>query len=125
MLSLQEALEERTQVQEDLVPIFIQSREFANYGTVEERQAQGLPDKWVEQAACLAEDVHVVVLIDSLDVLSLAREHSILTYFLAQIDRLLLVPNITVITACRDFDRKYDRRLTTRRWDCELRCPLS
>ena len=124
MLSLQEALEERTQVQEDLVPIFIQSREFANYGTVEERQAQGLPDKWVEQAACLAEDVHVVVLIDSLDVLSLAREHSILTYFLAQIDRLLLVPNITVITACRDFDRKYDRRLTTRRWDCELQCPL-
>lgn len=75
-----------------------------------------------EHAARLAEDAHVVVIIDSLDVLSIAREHRILDYFLAQIDRLLLIPNVTVITACRDFDRKYDRRLAVRRWDCELRC---
>jgi len=42
---------------------------------------------------------------------------------LAQIDRLLLIPNITVVTACRDFDRQYDRRIAEREWDCELKCP--
>ena len=122
MLSLQEALEQRMQTQTDLVPLFIQSREFADLATVQERQAQGLPEQWVEQAARMAEDAHVVVVIDSLDVLSIAREHGMLTYFLAQIDRLLLVPNVTVITACRDFDRKYDRRIAARQWDCELQC---
>lgn len=124
MLGLQEALEQRTQTQTDLVPLFIQSREFADLATVQERQAQGLPEQWVEQTARLAEDAHVVVVIDSLDVLSIAREHSVLTYFLAQIDRLLLIDNVTVITACRDFDRKYDRRIAVRQWECELQCPL-
>jgi hypothetical protein len=122
MLNLQEALEKRTQTRADIVPLFIQSREFADLATAQERQAQGLPEKWVEQAARLAEDAHVVVVIDSLDVLSIAREHSVLTYFLAQIDQLLLIPNITVITACRDFDRKYDRRIAARQWDCEFQC---
>ncbi|CAG9297935.1 AAA family ATPase [Celerinatantimonas diazotrophica] len=122
MLSLQEALEQRMQARADLVPLFIQSREFADLATALERKAQGLPEQWVEQTARLAEDAHVVVVIDSLDVLSIAREHSILTYFLAQIDQLLLIPNVTVITACRDFDRKYDRRIAARQWDCELQC---
>ena len=122
MLSLQEALEQRMQARADLVPLFIQSREFADLATVQDRQAQGLPERWVEQASRLAEDTHVVVVIDSLDVLSIAREHSMLTYFLAQIDQLLLIPNVTVITACRDFDRKYDRRIAARQWDCELQC---
>lgn len=122
MLSLQEALEQRMQARADLVPLFIQSREFADLATALERKAQGLPVQWVEQAARLAEDAHVVVVIDSLDVLSIAREHSILTYFLAQIDQLLLIPNVTVITACRDFDRKYDRRIAARQWDCEVQC---
>lgn len=124
MLSLQEALEQRAQTQTDLVPLFIQSREFADLATVQERQAQGLPEQWVEQAARLAEDAHIVVIIDSLDVLSIAREHKVLTYFLAQIDQLLQIPNVTVVTACRDFDRKYDRRIAARQWDCELQCPL-
>lgn len=122
MLSLQEALEQRMQTQMDLVPLFIQSREFADLATSKERQAQGLPDKWVEQIARLAEDTNVIVIIDSLDVLSIAREHGVLTYFLAQIDQLLLITNVTVITACRDFDRKYDRRIAVRQWDYELQC---
>jgi len=126
MLSLQEELEQRMQARSDLVPLFIQSREFADLATALDRQAQGLPEQWVEQASRLAEDAHVVVVIDSLDVLSIAREHNILTYFLAQIDQLLLIPNVTVITACRDFDRKYDQRIAARQWDCELQCmPLN
>ena len=122
MLSLQESLEQRALTRADLLPLFIQSREFADLSTAVERQAQGLSEQWIEQAARLAENTHVVVVIDSLDTLSIAREHSILDYFLAQIDRLLLIPNITVVTACRDFDRKYDRRIAQRKWDCEFQC---
>jgi hypothetical protein len=122
MLALQEALEQRAKTCSDIAPLFIQSREFADLATAQERQAQGLSLNWVEEAARLAENAHVVVVIDSLDVLSIAREHHVLTYFLAQIDRLLLIPNVSVITACRDFDRHYDRRIAVRKWDCELKC---
>jgi hypothetical protein len=122
MLELQEALEQLAQTRSDIVPLFIQSREFANLTTSQDRQAQGLSEKWVEEAARMAEEAHVIVVIDSLDVLSIARDYRVLTYFLAQIDRLLLIPNITVVTACRDFDRHYDRRIAERRWDCELKC---
>ena len=126
MLALQEALEQRAQTRTDMVPLFIQSREFADLSTVQERQAQGLSELWVESAARMAEEAQVVVVIDSLDVLSIAREHCVLTYFLAQIDRLLLIPNITVVTACRDFDRHYDRRIAERQWDYEGKClPLN
>lgn len=122
MLDLQEVLEDRFKKQRDLVPIFIQSREFADLSSSLEREDQGLPNNWVEQIARLADESKVVVIIDSLDVLSISREHHALTYFLAQIDQLLLIPNITVITACRDFDRKYDKRIASREWSCELEC---
>lgn len=122
MLAVQEELEQVAQNCTDLLPVFIQSREFADIDTEQDRQAQGLPAQWVERAARMAEDAHVVVMIDSLDVLSIAREHSVLTYFLAQIDRLLLVPNITVVTACREFDSNYDRRIAQRSWEEKIIC---
>lgn len=126
MLALQEALEKLEQSNTGLVPLFIQSREFADFPTAQDRQAQGLPEQWVEKAARMSEESRVIVVIDSLDVLSIAREHSVLTYFLGQIDRLLLIPNVTVVTSCRDFDRKYDHRIAERQWGCELKCrPLS
>jgi glycosyltransferase involved in cell wall biosynthesis len=121
MLSLQEQLEQRAQTC-DVLPIFIQSREFADTITPQERQSQGLPDDWVESVELLAEHTYVVVVIDSLDVLSIAREHRVLAYFLAQIDRLLLMSNVTIVTACRDFDRYYDRRIAQRSWDKEFAC---
>ena len=122
MLELQEALEARAEINSDIVPLFIQSREFADLAASEDRLAQGLSDQWVEKTARLAEDARVIVVIDSLDVLSIARDHRVLQYFLAQIDRLLLIPNVTVVTSCRDFDRHYDRRIAERQWDCELKC---
>lgn len=122
MLALQEELEKRAEINPDIVPLFIQSREFADLAASEDRQAQGLSEQWVEKAARLAEDAHVIAVIDSLDVLSIARDHRVLQYFLAQIDRLLLIPNVTVVTACRDFDRHYDRRIAERQWGCELKC---
>lgn len=123
MLAVQEALEQLAQTRNDLLPLFIQSREFSDVITAQDRQAQGLPEQWVEQAARMAEDAHVVVMIDSLDVLSIAREHSVLTYFLAQVDRLLQIPNVTLVTACRDFDLHYDRRIAQRSWDKKISCP--
>lgn len=122
MLALQDELERLAQIRSDLLPLFIQSREFADFATAQDRQAQGLSEQWVGRVARMAEDAHVVVVIDSLDVLSIAREHQVLTYFLAQIDQLLLIPNVTVITACRDFDRHYDRRIVQRTWDSEFTC---
>ena len=123
MLELQEELERRAKKRTDLVPLFIQSREFADHASVQDREAQGLPERWVETVARMAKETKVVVVIDSLDVLSIAREHNALTYFLAQIDRLLLISNVTVVTACRDFDRHYDRRIAERNWDSEFKCP--
>lgn len=113
LLELQETLEKR----KDLAPLFIQSREYANYPTPEARIAHGLPEDLVGLVARMANDKPTVVIIDSLDVLSLSREHIVLSYFLALIDRLLLIPKVTVIAACRDFDRKYDHRLAERKWD--------
>ena len=70
----------------------------------------------------MTETAHVVVVIDSLDVLSIAREHKALDYFLAQMDRLRQLSNVTVITACRDFDRQYDKRIAQREWSKEFKC---
>lgn len=122
LLNLQEKLEKLAKSRSDLVPLFIQSREFVDFITAKDREAQGLSEQWVERVARIAESAQVVVAIDSLDVLSIAREHSVLTYFLAQIDRLLLIPNVTVVTACRDFDRQYDWRIAQRTWDKEFTC---
>lgn len=126
MLTLQDALEQQAQSRLDRFPIFIQSREFSDLDTAQDRQAQGLPQDWVERAARISETAHVVVVIDSLDVLSIAREHRVLDYFLAQMDRLMRLSNVTVITACRDFDRQYDRRIAQRKWSNEFKCgPLN
>lgn len=123
LLEVQENLEQRFQSRRDIVPLFIQTREFADFVTAQDRAAQGLPNDWVEQVARLADEIPVVVIMDSLDVLSIAREHSALKYFLAQMDRLLGIPRVAVLTACREFDRHYDRQLSVRKWDQEFSCP--
>ncbi|MCK8152667.1 ATP-binding protein [Citrobacter amalonaticus] len=122
LLELQEKLEQLAQSDSAMLPLFIQSREFADLETVQERQSLGLDEQWIEKIARVADSYHVIVIIDSLDVLAIAREHTVLTYFLAQIDQLLLIPNVTVITACREFDRHYDRRISQRSWDKEFKC---
>lgn len=122
MLTLQEELEKIAERRNDLIPLFIQAREFVDLPTAEERDAQGLPKQWVQQVARMVDDTRVVVLIDSLDVLSIAREHDALSYFLAQIDRLLSLSNVTVVVACREFDRHYERRLAYSKWDKEFNC---
>lgn len=122
LLELQDKLERLAQSDSTILPLFIQSREFADLESVQERHFMGLDEQWIEKVARVADSYHVIVIIDSLDVLAIAREHTVLTYFLAQIDQLLLIPSVTVITACREFDRHYDRRIAQRTWDKEFKC---
>lgn len=124
MLDLQERLEQCAEGNSNIVPLFIQTREFADLNTPEERAAHGLDDSWIQSVACLAESRQIVILIDSLDVLSISREYKTLTYFLAQIDRLRNISNITIVVACREFDRKYDARITNLKWNVEIKCGL-
>jgi len=112
VLSVIECLERELSI----LPVFIQAREFAAARTAEDREALGLPKSLVSDIARLSETRHVVVLIDSIDVLSIARDHHTLSFALSLIDRLRLIPNVTVIAACRSFDIKYDGRLSDRDW---------
>ncbi len=66
--------------------------------------------------ARLSETRRVVVILDSLDVLSMNREHGALERFLRLIDQLQLMPGVTAIVACRSFDLKYDTLLRDRKW---------
>lgn len=112
LLSVLDSLEQESSV----LPVFIQAREFAAAKTIEEREALGLPRSLVTDVARLSETRHVVILIDSIDVLSIARDHHAMSFVLSLIDRLRLIPNVTIIAACRSFDVKYDGRLADRDW---------
>lgn len=126
MLSLQDELEKESSKRSSPVPVFIQAREFSDTSTNEERESIGLTSNWVEKLSRISEERRVVVLIDSLDVLSISREHKVLDYFMVQVDRLLQLPNVSVVTACRDFDKEYDKRIAQRSWDKVISCsPLS
>lgn len=122
LLALQKRLEQEAAIDQKKLPVFIQSREFADHASDADRRAHGLTDGWVDKLARLAETRKVIVIMDSLDVLSIAREHTVLSYFLAQMDQLLLSPNLTVVTACRSFDRYFDRSLAQREWEVEIAC---
>lgn len=112
LLSALEFLEQEPSV----LPVFIQAREFSAARTAEDREALGFPKSLIADVARLSESRHVVVLIDSIDVLSIARDHHTLSFILSLIDRLRLIPNVTVVSACRSFDIKYDGRLSDRDW---------
>jgi hypothetical protein len=112
MLDLLDTLESDKKV----ATLFIQGREFANCKKHDERVAHGLLRDIVGDVSRMSEHLRTVVLIDSLDVLSLSRDHESLSFFLSILDRLLLRPNVTVVTTCRSFDLKYDNRLAERNW---------
>ena len=112
LLSLLEHLE----LEGRSAPVLLQTREFASATTIEEREALGLPGSLFELVSAKSEVQRVVVIIDSLDVLSLARETEALTYFLGLIDRLSTIPNVTIVAACRTFDLRYNHKLSVRKW---------
>ena len=97
--------------------LFIKGDQFADVETDADLVDRGLPQDIVGQCARLATFRKVVVLIDSLDVLSLSRRHGALKVFLGLMDRLERVDGVTVVTACRDFDLQYDPLLRGRQWE--------
>lgn len=100
--------------------LFIKGDRFTNINNEQELTVQGLPKDIVGQCARLADYRHVVVIIDSLDVLSFSRQHGSLKVFLGIIDRLEKLKNITVIVACRNFDLEYDPLLRGRSWQHKI-----
>lgn len=100
--------------------LFVQGREFAGCKTEAERIANGFLADVAGTVARMAEYRHTIVVIDSLDVLSLAQDHHALNYFLNLIDRLQHCKNVCVVAACRSFDLKYDTRLLERSWGQEM-----
>lgn len=96
--------------------LFIKGDQFTNVNTEQDLVERGLPEDIVGQCARLAGFRRVIVMIDSLDVLSLSRQHSALKFFLGLMDRLERVEGVTVIAACRKFDLEYDPLLRSRSW---------
>lgn len=113
---------EHAEQQTDTTVVFVQSREYASLSSFDEREAHGFPRDFISLVARLADVRRVVIVIDSLDVLSISREGAALSYFLSLIDQLALIRRTTVIAACREFDLKYDQRLANLSWSRIVRC---
>ncbi|MBW4490345.1 MAG: ATP-binding protein [Trichocoleus desertorum ATA4-8-CV12] len=96
--------------------LFIKGDQFTDVDNEQDLSVRGLPTDIVGQCARLASYRKVVVIIDSLDVLSLSRQHSALKVFLGLVDRLEKVDGVTVIAGCRSFDLQYDPLLRGRSW---------
>uniref|UniRef100_UPI004055A11A AAA family ATPase n=1 Tax=Candidatus Electronema sp. TaxID=2698783 RepID=UPI004055A11A len=91
--------------------LFIKGDRFTTSSSISD-----LPEDIPGLCARLSETRRVVVILDSLDVLSMNREHGALEKFLRLIDQLQLMPGVTAIAACRSFDLKYDTLLRDRKW---------
>lgn len=96
--------------------LFIKGDLFSGIKSEADLTVQGMPQDIVNKCAYLAASLKVVVIIDSLDVLALNREHGALQVFLSLLDRLEQLSNVTVISACRSFDLEYDPLLRERQW---------
>lgn len=96
--------------------LFIKGDQFTDAEDEAALARRGLPEDITGQCARLATYRRVVVIIDSLDVLSLSRRHGALKVFLGLMDRLAVIDGLTLIVACRDFDLKYDPLLRGRKW---------
>jgi len=96
--------------------LFIKGDQFTDADAESDLAERGLPEDITGQCARLATYRRVVVIIDSLDVLSLSRRHGALKVFLGLMDRLAVIDGLTLVVACRDFDLKYDPQLRGRQW---------
>ena len=97
--------------------LFVKGDEFGGARSLSELAEYGFPSKIVERCTQLTEYRKVVVLIDSLDVLSLQRAHGSFRLFLNVLDRLLTVRSVTIVATCRSFDLEFDSKLRGRKWD--------
>jgi Effector-associated domain 7/SEFIR domain len=91
--------------------LFIRGDEFNDA-----KEQKQLPDYLVEKCKHLSDFTSMVVIIDSLDVLSVSRQHETLKFFMRLIDRLIAIEKVSVIVSCRTFDLEYDSHLKNRSW---------
>ncbi len=96
--------------------LFIQGREYEACDDEAALVREGIPKDLPGLVERLSNYRPVVVVIDSLDVLALARNHRPLQLLLRLFDRLVRLENVTVVVACRTFDLKNEPRLTERTW---------
>lgn len=120
LLDLVEALEQEPNVS----TLFLQAREFAEAQDPAGREAIGLDPDVPALVSAMSQWKRVVVVIDSLDVLSVNSETEGLTFFLGLIDRLMQIPDVCVIVACRSFDLQYNRKLASQNWDRRVEAGL-
>jgi hypothetical protein len=97
--------------------LFIKGEWYAGARTEADLSEKGLPENLLGACSRLAKYRRVVVILDSLDVLSLDRSHTSLRLFLALIERVRAIPEVTVVVACREFDLQYDPLLRDTKWD--------
>lgn len=100
--------------------LFIKGDRFAGVDDEARLQDNGLPSDIIGRCARLAASRRVVVLLDSLDVLSLSRNHGSLRVFLGLLERLEKLDGVSVVAACRDFDLRYDPELRGREWQARV-----
>lgn len=75
------------------------------------------PDDAVALAARLASYRKAVIILDSLDVLSLSKNQLALRVFLSLLDRFEQAHGVQIVAACRDFDISYDPLLQEKKWE--------
>lgn len=110
-------LVEKLEAKPGISTLFLQAREFADATNHDGRVALGLDPDVPALVSAMSQWMRVVVVIDSLDVLSLSRESESLAFFLSLIDRLAAIPNVCVVVACRSFDLRFNKKLAGRTWD--------
>lgn len=110
--------------QSDIATLFLQAREFAEASDQHGREALGLEPNIDALVSSLSERKRVVVVIDSLDVLSVNSDSNGLTFFVNLITTLSRIRNVCVIAACRSFDVKYNRKLSVLDWDYRIEAGL-
>jgi Effector-associated domain 7 len=91
--------------------LFIRGDEFNDAN--EQKQ---LPEYLVEKCGFLSKSASIVVIIDSLDILSSSPQHETLKFFMRLIDGLIAIEKVSVIVSCRTFDLEYDSHLKNRSW---------
>jgi len=84
LLDLFDELEKSSLTDQNLLPLFIQSSVFSNCNTLQEVESYGFPVNFIQKVSRLSEKVKVIIIIDSLDVLSISREHNIFSFFWQQ-----------------------------------------
>ncbi|MBD3337571.1 MAG: AAA family ATPase [Candidatus Lokiarchaeota archaeon] len=87
---------------------------------IELRNRLYLKDDITGLVARLSSYRKTIIIIDSLDALSISRDQLALKIFLSLIDRISTIENVSIVITCRKFDLEYDPLLRDRKWDKKI-----